>query len=180
LIYFGYQSLNSSIKRQPGEVQAIRDEIASIRVPPNLEPVAGGHVKVFGQSLGDGVDYAAQDNKSLLILVHPANSGMPANAQNPLIQILAWMGQQQHLVEPLTNVTIKTVERTIRGEPATFEISEGTGSRSGAKRIQLQGTFQGNDGPAILFVVADKDALSPEQLDDVIKSIDEEARAEKK
>ena len=57
----------------------------------------------------------------------------------------------------------------IRGQQAAFTIVTGKGVRSGVPRIEVQGTFQGKTGPAMLLLDADATRL-PEG--EVLKMLD--------
>jgi hypothetical protein len=181
-VYFGYQSLNKSISRQPAAIQAVQEEIASLQVPPQLKPVAGGHVNILGTDLGEGVVYSAADGKCAMIVARPAGNQVP---QNLLVLSLIWAEKQQHptanmdLMEDLREVKTNSMARTIGGQEATFEISQGVGVKSGKKKIQVQGTFQGKSGSTLLIISAEEDTLSRKQIDEIIKSIGGDVKAEK-
>ena len=74
--------------------------------------------------------------------------------------------------EELKDVEKSHVERKIRGQKATFEISEGVGAKTNKRKIRVQGAFLGKSGPAILMIEAEEETLSVENVKELIDSIE--------
>ncbi len=161
---------------------------------PPLEPKAGGRYKlpVVGP-VGEGAVFIADNGngakgakpKAVLIVASFSDAFGPQFKQQLMQGLESGSNQQKpsdndDLNEELKNTKDSTVERTIRGETAKFHVSEGTGVKSGKKKIKVNGAFQGKTGPALLLIMADEATLSAKQVDDIIQSIDEGAKDEKK
>jgi hypothetical protein len=180
--------MKKAITQQPAEVQTISDEITSMRVPsPPLSPTFGGRFNMpfAGTYLGEGAGFAAPNQKAILIVASFSDSFGPQFKDQLMKGLEAGSGENKQAGneqghEQLKDVKKSKVEKTIRGESAVFDISEGVGVRTGVKRIQVQGAFQGKNGPTILIIDAEEATLSREQVDDIIQSIDDGAKGEKK
>jgi hypothetical protein len=192
--YYFVQSIKNSTTQQPVEVQAISDEITSMRIPnPPLAPTAGGRYKLpFIGPLGEGAIFsssalgnAGKNKPSAILIVGSFSDAFGPQFKQQLMQGLESGSHPQNanenddLNEDLKNPKESIVDLTIRGEAARFHITEGTGVRSGKKKIKVNGTFQGKNGPAILIIMADQATLSREQVDDIIKSIEDGAKGGK-
>jgi hypothetical protein len=184
------QNIKNSTTQQQGEVQAISDEIASIRIPqPPLEPKAGGRFKfpIVGP-VGEGAIFTAGSGPkpNAVLIVASFSDAFGPQFKQQLMQGLESSSNQQKasenddLNEELKDTKDSTVDRTIRGQTAKFHISEGTGVKSGKKKIKVNGAFQGKTGPALLMIMADEQTLSREKVDDVIQSIGDGEKGEKK
>lgn len=176
--------------QQPNEVREICDEVTSIDVPdPPLAPVGGARIKMpfTGNLIGEGAAFADK-GRTAFLFVGTFGSMFGVDFKDQLLQAVE-NGQFQNKpanakenerAEELKDVKKSQVDRTIRGEKAVFQITEGVGVKSGKKKIRVQGAFQGKLGPSLLIIDADEETLSREKVDDVINSIDGGGQAEKK
>ncbi len=190
--YYFVQTLKNSTTQQPGEVQAISDEIVSMRIPqPPLEAKAGGRYKLpFVGPVGEGAVFIADGGnsskpKAVLIVASFSDAFGPQFKQQLMQGLESGSNQQKpsendDLNEELKNSEDSTVKRTIRGEEVKFHISQGIGVKSGKKKIKVNGAFQGKTGPALLMIMADEATLSRKQVEDIIQSIDKNVNDEKK
>jgi hypothetical protein len=169
----------SSTSQQPAEVQKISDEIIAIRVPAPLEPVGGGRyeVPIIGKSLGQGAVYSDKNHKSVLILASIGDAFGPQIKEQILQGMESGQSQprsankdQNH--EDLKDAKTTKRERTIQGEKAVFNITEGTGVQSGKKKIRVHGEFQGKTGPAVFILEAEEDTLPREKVEKMIDSME--------
>jgi len=174
----GFFYVKSSFTGQTADVQGISEEIASLRVPPPLEPVGGTRLKVplAGTLVYEGAFYASKDRKSFLILVSFGEAFGQQFRDQILQGFQSGQVQQQSTnksgkSEELKDVKKTTRERTIQGEKAVFDIREGIGVQSGKQKIRVEGAFQGKSGPTILTLDAETDTLSREKVDALIDSI---------
>ncbi len=185
LAYYLQSWLKSSATESPAEVQGIGDEIISMQVPAQFVPVGGGRFKLFGKELGQGAIYAdkihKQDNgyHSTLIIASFSDSFGPQFKDQLLKGLEAGQSQSQtrpddkeNRTEALKDEKTSEITRTIGGQDAKFKITEGVGTRSGKAKIRVQGVFQGKTGSAVLILDADKETLSKDDVEKMIKSME--------
>jgi hypothetical protein len=187
-VFYTQSYFKKAITQQPAQVEAISDEITSMKVPsPPFSPAFGGRFNMpfAGTYLGEGAAYTAPGQKAVLIVASFSDAFGPQFKDQLMKGLEAGPGEnksgsndQAH--EELKDVKKSKVERTIRGQSAQFEISEGVGVKTGVKKIQVQGAFQGKSGATILFIMAEEATLSREEVDKIIQSIEDGAKDEKK
>jgi hypothetical protein len=168
-----------SVSQQPAEVQAISDEIISIRVQPPLEPVGGGRFKVpfVGTSMGQGVVYADKGRKCILVLASIGDAFGPQLKEQLIQSLESGQSQKQSGNQDDHNEEIKDAKTTdlgptIHAEKATFKITEGVGAKTGKKKIRVNGKFQGKTGPAVFLLNAEAETLSLEDVKKMIESME--------
>jgi hypothetical protein len=178
-VFYMRSYLKKSITQQPNEVQAVSDEITAIKVPPPLAPAFGGRFNVpfSGTFLGEGAVYAAPNRKSVVILASFSDTFGPQFKDQLVKGLEAGPSENKSAGDDESHETLKDVkksqiERTIRGEKAIFNVSQGVGVKSGVKKIQVQGEFQGKTGPTLLIIAGEEATLSRDKVDDIIQSID--------
>jgi hypothetical protein len=166
---------------EPTEVQKISDEIISLRAAP-LEPVAGGRYElpIGGKSIGQGVFYSDKNHKAVLFLVAIGDL-FGSQFSDQILQGLEsgqFQGQagakrgnnENH--EELKDVKKTRHEHTIQGDKVVFEIIEGVGEKSNKRKVHVQGGFKGKTGPVLFVLDAEADALSLEQVEGIIDSME--------
>jgi hypothetical protein len=181
--------LQHSITQQPNDVREIREEVAALDVPAPLAPVGAGRIKMpfTGTLIGEGAAFADKDRTSFLF-VGSFGTVFGVNFKDQLLKAVE-SGQFQNKPanakddersEDLKDVNKSQIDRTIRGEKAVFQITEGTGVKSGKKKIRVQGAFEGKIGPSLLVIDAEEATLSREKVDKIIQSIDAGGAGDKK
>ena len=178
-VFYMKNYIASSTSQQPAEVQKISEEIISIQVPPPLEPVGGGRfqVPIFGKSLGQGAIYTDKNHKCMLVLASIGDAFGPQFKDQILQGLESGATQNQPAgknenQEQLKDTKTSKLERTILGEKAVFEITEGTGVQSGKQKIRVQGGFKGKTGPAIFILDAEEETLSRKKVEEMINSME--------
>ena len=171
--------VKSSVTGQPADVQAISDEIGPLHVPAPLEPVGGARLRVplSGTLVYEGAIYADKDRKCTLSLVSFGEAFGQQFKDQLLKSFQSGQIQQRPADkggsgEDLKDVKKTSRERTIQGDKAVFEISEGIGAQSGKQRIRVQGAFKGKSGPTIFLLDAEEDSLSRKKVEEMIDSIE--------
>ena len=71
----------------------------------------------------------------------------------------------------LNEETAEEIQRTIRDQPATFVIAQGTSDDSGDELWHVTGVFEGKGGPVFMNFVAPTDQFTREEIDRLIESI---------
>ncbi|MGH7138616.1 MAG: hypothetical protein ACREHD_22960, partial [Pirellulales bacterium] len=59
----------------------------------------------------------------------------------------------------------------IRGKPATFKIQKAEDPQTKRQYVQIEGVFEGKDGPAILIGQIKADEFSDEDAENLVRSI---------
>ena len=177
----GFYYLKSSFVARPAEVQQISDEIASLRVPPPLEPVGGGRIKVpfVGTLVGEAAIYSDKGHTSMLILGSFGNAfgekfkdDFLKNMESGQFQPKAGENRpNQDKAEELKDIKKTRLEPMIGDQKAGFEITQGVGVKSNKRKIRVQGGFLGKSGPAMLIIDAEEQTLSAEKVKEIIESI---------
>jgi hypothetical protein len=172
---FGYW-IKSSVTTEPDAVRAVTQEITAIEVPAGMEPTSAMnlHVPFSGRMLAVFAAYADKDQKNFLMVGAMGDFldvQMQAQFREGFEQSLRQQGVKQGGHEQLQDRQASQEKRTIRGQPAVFNIATGKSPGSGRPRIEVQGTFQGNTGAAMLLLEADSDQISKEQVLEMIDSI---------
>jgi hypothetical protein len=155
-----------------------------MKVPsPPFSPSFGGRFNMpfAGTYLGEGAAYTAQGQKAVLLVASFSDTFGPQFKDQLIKGLEAGPGENKggsndDAHEELKDKKTSKVEKTIRGQSALFDITEGVGVKTGVKKIQVQGAFQGKSGPAILFITAEEKTLSREDVDKIIQSIEDGAK----
>jgi len=79
-------------------------------------------------------------------------------------------------METEQNVTLdeesaEEIQRTIRDQPATFVIAQGTSDDSGDELWHVTGVFEGKGGPVFMNFMAPTDEFTREEIGQLIDSI---------
>jgi hypothetical protein len=111
-----------------------------------------------------------QDDRGMLMLSGRGEVVDPRTRQM-IDQVMRQQGVDEKNQERLENSQESHKDLQIRGEKATFTITKGTGSQSKTPRIQVQGTFQGINGPAVLVLDADARKISEDDVHKMLESI---------
>jgi hypothetical protein len=170
--------MKSSLTDSPEAVKLATDEIASIDVPAGLEPAGAAslHVPISGQLFAVFAAYSDKaDHKSTLMLA-AFGKVLDAQTQGRIRQAFEEsLGREDSKGEgrePLLDRKEFQKRRVIRGEEAVFTVTKGIGAESKKPRIEVEGTFQGRTGTAMLILQADADRLPEQKVLDMLDSIE--------
>ena len=178
-IFYVRSYIASAITQQPAEVQTISDEIISIHVPASSgtrgwRPLPGADRR---QDVGTRGRLFRQESQGHACFgfvwrgVWPAVQGpdSPGFGVGAIPEPTWRKGRESRGTQGCED---NQIERTIQGEKAVFDITEGTGVQSDKKKIRVQGAFQGKTGPAIFILDAEEETLSREKVEKMIDSME--------
>jgi len=154
-----------AVSDDPAVIARVTAQIAEIDVPGELKPQASFSMKVpfSDKQLMTWVVYMDEATQSTLVLgtFGKAMAGMDQDDfQQGIRQSMEEQGVGRE--ESVAEWDAHEKEITIRGEPVTFYFATGEDD-SGNQRIQVTGTFQGDQGP-VMFTFS-------ERIVEVIESI---------
>jgi hypothetical protein len=149
------------------DAPAAAAQIADFTLPAGFYPSGGMHT--FGMSL---VAYEHSDGQSHLFLFQ-----MPSWVQGNAEAMRRQMEQQMQRSattygnDRLSNLrAVETVQVTVRGEPATFTMMEGTNS-DGTPFRMMSGMFQGRNGLVFLTIARPAGSWNQGEIDAFLASI---------
>ncbi|HYW81046.1 MAG TPA: hypothetical protein VE890_15805 [Thermoguttaceae bacterium] len=163
------------VSEDPTVIASTSAEITEIDVPAEMEPQMAMNIKVpiTGQEVMKAAVYVDPNNQGTLIL-GGVGQGIDQKNHADMQQQFTQALRQQGVKSGDQNIEleeIRTIERTIRGQPATFVINRGTDPESDKELFQVNGTFQGKSGPAIFLLIVDPEAYDEDRVVEIIESI---------
>jgi len=165
--------VGSMFTDDPAEIAAARQSIAQIDVPDDLEPVQAMNLKFpFMGDIATGVVFVDPSASSSLVLIGIDRSLAEEQEQDIREAIEESLRQQGAQQQEDFQVT-ESHERqfTMRGQEVTFFFKKGKSSETGKALIQVEGTFEGDSGPAILIFLGDPEKYDEEAIAEMIESI---------
>jgi hypothetical protein len=160
----------SRMSKDPTVVKNATKAMTDIDIPAALQPA----ISMNMQPVMTMVLYADQSSKSTLALIEPGSMMKGQNEEQMRQQLEQSMRQQGANQPEAEQILISHSEQkqfTIRGRPATFTIATGKGARSGAPRVQVNGTFEGKTGNVLLMLNADANKVSEPAAVQMLESI---------
>ena len=168
--YFFGRSFN--IDEDPATVRRVADSIVTIDVPETLEPRFSFDwtLPVVNRKMMSMAMYADEEENSDLILFQISEDLGNRDAMKMQLQeSLRDAGRGQW--EEVNLDESETFETEINGDSAEFTVGKGKKKGSGREVWQAIGAFEGNGGPAMLFMQLGAEDFSNEQVMDVLKSM---------
>jgi hypothetical protein len=161
------------VSEDPAAVREATGEIVEIDIPDALAPKFCMDMKlpVVGDMMKTAVYEDASSNSELVL----AEFGKMFQGQSreqlkqQIRQSLQGqgVGREEHLVD--TNTFTKEID--VRGTPVRFTFTRGKSAVSGKPRLNVAGTFPGDEGPVLLIVNADEETLDEETITKMLESI---------
>lgn len=167
--YFG-----KSVSEDPDQIAAVTREIVEIDIPEELSPQLSFNVKVpfTGQKFMTWVGYADPATASLLVLASFGETLQGQDQDQLAAQIQQSLREQGLASEQnVRDWQRSTREIEVRGEPVSFDFATGEDADSGARRIEVTGTFEGDGGPVLLSFSGDAEKFPEETIVEMIESI---------
>jgi hypothetical protein len=154
----------------PAKVAAKTAEIATIDIPAPLQPVMAMDMNVpFVGQMMVMVVYNGPNNSMLMLTA--AGEGMDEASRAEMQRGMAEGMKQQNVKQQEMIVAESDSKKvTIGGEEVEFTIEQGE-APNGTSRIRAVGTFPGSIGPVTLLLDVDANAVTREQVDDMLDSI---------
>lgn len=166
--FVGYQ-MKPTVVNTPPEVTALAQEITDIAIPAEFVGKAGVKMNLGFMAM-TLCQFEHTDNRGMLQLMEMKISvGDPKEGEAQLKEQMRQQGSEE--LKTLNVEKSETREVEIRGEPASFTISEGTDVESSTKYHEVKGQFKGKNGVAILQLQLEEEAWDAEAIDAMIESI---------
>ncbi len=170
--YFVVQRAASQVfSSDPARAAIIGHQIADYSLPPGYSEqggmdLAGIKMVVIAQNRqGQG---ASADRMAFFLMQFP--SSMNLSQQDMERQMSQAIDRQFSRGNEQMQV-VGTQQVTIKGQPVTLTVSEGTGSSSGVTHRQVTGFFTGKGGLVMLMAFGPKNAWDQSALDQFLASI---------
>ncbi len=158
-----------STTEDPKQIFDLTEEIVTIDVPEELQPVLGLNVNLpFVGPVTKGTLHSDKDRKDHLIIGQINQSF--GDRHNLETQLRTSM--QRDNDEELEVRETETLDAKINGEVAHFTISRGVGQESQEEYWEVVGQFKGDEGPAILIFKARVASFTKEKVLAMLKSME--------
>ncbi len=172
-VYFK-QWLDQSIASDPAAVRQIGSEIARIEIPDDLQPAFAMDIKVpfTGQPIVKSASYADKASQSVLTLMAFSEmAGAPdqGQVQAQIQQELRNRGLRKD--QPLSDRQSRERKIKVRGEEAVFTVAAGKDAGSGKSRLEVTGSFSGENGRVLLMIDADAEKYPEDRIVKMLESI---------
>jgi hypothetical protein len=167
LTMVGARMVGKAIIVDPTRIASVSREIADYEVPPGFEEsfasdIAGLKMVVIGP---------ISPQQGLLVFMMTQFPAVDSEAGQREIERQLQRALMQRTA--MGNADMQVVgqqEVLIKGEPVAMTVSEGD-TPDGQTLRQLNGIFQGNQGPAILMILGESQAWDDSLVDDFMASI---------
>lgn len=168
LFYIGAK-VAQGVSQDPTVVREVASSIVEMDVPPELAPRISMKLPLPTMNMTLAV---FSDGENMVMLGDMQGAAF-ANATPDVLakQMEESMRGQSGNREPMNVESTEAREFTIRGEPAEFVFSEGTGVNSQKKLSEVMGAIPSGEGFVIVLIHVDSEKYSREQLVAMIESI---------
>jgi hypothetical protein len=170
IFYFG-RSVQRATSEDPTTIRQVTDSIVTIEVPEALEPKFSldWTMPIVNRKMMAMAVYADKAKRSSLVVFQISKDlGNPEMMKSQFQDSLRQSGQREwkevHLEES------ETFNTKINGGDAEFKIGKGK-NESGKEVWQATGAFDGNGGPAMLFMQLAADDFDKDQVMAILKSM---------
>lgn len=169
LMYFGVRRTVAPTQ-DPAEVAQRAREITDFDVPGGLKPAMAMSFNnpLNAEPFMTMVGYEQSEGEGGLFLMQMKEFGDPDQMK---AQFDLQMAQQGKHAKHLKITESREVEVEIRGQPATFHIQDAEDINSKQKYIQVDGTFNGKGGIAMLRAQLGADQFSEDDAEKLVRSI---------
>jgi len=171
----GYYFKNA-VSDDPTVIAELAKGIAELDIPETLEPVVSvNFTKPFSdEQLMAGVVYADESANSIFVLgsVGRLLEGSGQSPEQFMEQIEDALDDQDVQQE----LNVDEWERTereivVRGQPTTFQFATGEDVEQQRQYIQVTGTFEGENGQAMIMFIGDAEKYSEETVVEMLESV---------
>lgn len=177
----GRMAEESAVK-DPAEVQAMADSIATLDAPPSLKPQVGFDFTVpfINERIVKAAIFIADEQnpddqpKGMLLLAEwfpePYQNKDPEEVS---AEMDAWFeGQEGWDANRRQNVLeSEDVEVTVRDQPARFVVQRVEDRESGKEFVQAIGTFAAEEGTGFMMLMLEAEQYSMEQVKEIVQTV---------
>jgi len=175
VVYIFYYA-KGMVSEDPTVIATASAEITEIDIPAEMEPrMSIDFTLPFVGRIMTAAIHSDESSQSVLILGGVGDAfdeSDQADMQKKIRQALKEKGVESGDEKDIQFKEIRTIEKTIRGQPATFVISQGTDTESDKEVLQVNGTFEGKSGSAMLLLLVDREAYDEDRVVEIIDSIE--------
>jgi hypothetical protein len=165
LTLLGTRLVGRAFITNPERVHSIGGQIADYEVPAGYKEMFAMNMGVKMVALGSG----SSTSDFMMIVLMQFPGGMEISQQEMERQIEQALAHQMGFGSADMEV-VGHQETTIKGEPVTLTVREGTASY-GEQLRQVTGVFPGKSGPTILMIAGEVAAWDDKTVDEFIASI---------
>lgn len=171
-MFYGAKSA-FQVANEPAAVQQQSSQIADFDVPNGFQADTAVTVSVpfTGQKVMTMVVYTPPDKDGSILLTGIGTIGANTDREQMRAQIEQQMSQQGQQKKRLDVLESHDLKVEIRGKPATFKIQQAEDPQTKRKYIQIDGLFEGKEGPAFLIGQLKADDFSEEDAEKLVRSI---------
>jgi hypothetical protein len=173
--WWSMEMLKRSVVREPAEIQAIADAVATIDVPAGLRPKAGVDMRIpiVDRTFLKAVAFTDDHDHQILAIGEFSESFAQVDEdslRDEINRALADGSKGEHDHDDFQVQETHQLELEIRGQPAKFRIEEGV-DKDQKKLIRAMGDFQGHHGLGLVFLQLDAEQYNLEQVEQILRSI---------
>ncbi len=164
------RAVSQAITDDPAKAATLGHEIVGYSLPDGYRELGGMNALGFKMVF---IGSAANTSGSMFVVLMQIPAGANVTEEEMQQQMTQAM-QQQGMGRNMQTHVVGTQTATIKGQPVTLTISEGTvteGNDAGTVFRQVVGVFPGNGGTAMLMAMGKKDTWDQATLDGFLASI---------
>ena len=158
----------------PGEVEAIAQRMASLKLPPQFQPTWGWSAD--NSLFWFQVARFDHSEKRGVLLIGELHVRPMANPQEQM-QLRQLIGVSSHDLRLIVAKQSEVRKLTVRGAEAEFEIVTGEDRASTTKMRQVTGMFRGQEGTVLLILQAEVEQLTDDAIDALFVSLTKSGEA---
>jgi len=160
------QAAQQAFVEDPEQAAKIGHQIADYTLPPGYREVGAMNAILF-KMVFIGPQSRSSDRMVFALMQYPIGSNVDQEEmQRQMRRAFEQQGQRRNMQMQV----VGTRQVTIKGQPVTLVISEGSSSEGQTMR-QVWGMFPGKDGTAMLMAMGDQDGWDQAALDKFLASI---------
>ena len=169
VMYFGFRQTVVQTN-DAAEVAKRADEIANFDLPDGYQPQMAISLQIpfTATPFMTMVGFGPAQGESNLVLIQ---MGKFVDRDQLKMQMDVQMAQQGKQAKQVKVTDSREVEVEIHGQPATFHIQQAEDINNKKKYIQVEGTFEGKLGAAMLFSQLNADKYSEDDAEKLVRSI---------
>jgi hypothetical protein len=161
------------VVQDPAAAQQQSDQIAEFDLPAGYKAHSAVSVRnpLGGQAVMTMVVYADPNNEPGIFLMEFGPLMANVDREQLKVQMEQQMRQQGQQMKRLEVAESRDVEVQIRGKPATFKIQKAADPQTKQQFVQVEGVFEGKQGPAFLMGQLKADGLTEDDAEKFVRSI---------
>ncbi len=173
--FMGWRFASQAVVQDPAEIRAATSQIADIELPAQFEPevLLKLDIPIIGD-MGKMVFYQTADGSGGVFLAEFSDQMTQGKSPEQVAREMQLQAQLNTQMDPdsVDQSSSEEIERTIRGEPAKFEIVQGKNQETGDEQIIVTGQFKGRQGVGFFMMAADPEQVTLEEVRQVVNSIE--------